>query len=177
MPLDLDRFKNALASFPSGICIVTTADPAGKPWGFTASAFSSLSLDPPLVLVCLDRRADSHDAFYNAGHFAISILAAHQLHLAIRFATKGIGKFEGIATALGSQTGVPLIPDAVVHLECRMHQTLPAGDHTILIGEVLVADLTNAEPLVTHNRRYGIFSEQMLDPVTGLAAQEQHRQA
>lgn len=175
MPLDVDRFKSALASFPSGICIVTTADRQGRTWGFTASAFSSLSLDPPLVLVCLDRRADSHDAFSSAPHFAVSILAAHQLHLAIRFATKGIEKFEGLVVALGSETGVPLIPEAVVHLECQMHQTLSAGDHTILIGEVLVADLSDGEPLVTHNRRYGVFSEQLLDPTTGRIAQEQHR--
>jgi flavin reductase ActVB len=175
MPLDQTRFKNALASFPSGICIVTTADREQRPRGFTASAFSSVSLDPPLVLVCIDRRAESHDAFSTAEKFGISILAAGQLHLAIRFATRGIEKFDGVATTAGSETGVPLIPEAVVQLECRMHQALPAGDHTILIGEVVVAELTEGEPLVTHNRRYGVFSEQLLDLATGRVIQEQHR--
>ncbi|MGI8553259.1 MAG: flavin reductase family protein [Dehalococcoidia bacterium] len=160
MPLDINVFKDALASFPSGITICTTQDAAGRAWGFTASAFSSLSLDPPLILVCLDRRAESHDAFFGADRFAVSILAAHQLPLAIRFATRGLEKFEGVTTTLGSETNVPLIPEAVVHLECRMHQALPVGDHTILVGEVVAASFNEDEPLITHSRRYGTFQAQ-----------------
>ncbi|HTE85522.1 MAG TPA: flavin reductase family protein [Dehalococcoidia bacterium] len=157
MPLDPAVFRDALGHFPSGVCVVTTIDPQGRSWGFTASAFSSLSLEPPLILVCLDREADSHDAFYNAGGFAVSILASHQMVLATHFATRGIEKFDGVAIATGSELSLPLIPEAVVHLECRMHQTIPVGDHTILVGNVAGAVVNDGEPLVFHARRYGIM--------------------
>jgi flavin reductase ActVB len=145
MPVDPAVFRDAMGHFPSGVCVVTTIDPQSKPWGFTASAFSSLSLEPPLILVCLDRRADSHDAFYSAGSFAVSILASHQVSMAVHFATRGIEKFEGVTLASGQELRLPLIPEAVVHLECSMHQTIPVGDHTILVGNVF------------HARRYGIM--------------------
>lgn len=165
MAMDVAAYKDALARFPSGVCVVTTVDESERPWGFTASAFCALSLDPPLVLVCLDQRADSHATFVAANGFAISILASHQMALALRFATRAIEKFEGVAIRYGSATGLPLIPEAVVHLECRMHQTVPIGDHTILVGEVVGAVVAEGEPLVTHNRQYGAFLERRRDTV------------
>jgi flavin reductase ActVB len=158
MPLDLAAFRSALGHFPSGVCVVTTIDSDERPWGFTASAFCSLSLDPPLILVCLDQKADSHTAFANAGHFAVSILASHQQSLAARFATKGMEKFSGITTEPGLETALPLIPEAVVHLECGMHQRIGVGDHTILVGEVMRAAVNESvEPLVYHARQYGVM--------------------
>lgn len=157
MPLDPAAFRAALSRFPSGVCIVTTQEVGGRPRGFTANAFSSLSLEPPLVLVCLDKKAESHDAFRVAPGFAVSILASHQMPLANLFAAKGPEKFEGIAVDAGDETGLPLIPEAVAHLECRMHQTIPVGDHTILVGEVIGAAVFEGEPLVYHNRRFGLF--------------------
>lgn len=157
MPLDPVIFRAALGRFPSGVCVVTTEEIGGRPRGFTASAFSSLSLEPPLVLVCLDQRAESHDAFSSAPAFAISILASHQMWLANQFASKAVEKFEGIEVDRGLETGLPVIPESVVHLECRMHQTIPVGDHTILVGEVVGADVFDGEPLVYHNRQYGHF--------------------
>jgi flavin reductase ActVB len=157
MPLDPTVFRNALGHFPSGVCVVTTIDAQGKSWGFTASAFSSLSLEPPLILVCLDRKADSHDAFYNAGGFAVSILASHQARLSTQFATKGSEKFDGVTLESSTELALPLIPEAVVHLECRMHQTIPVGDHTILVGHVVGAVVNEGEPLVFHARRYGVM--------------------
>jgi flavin reductase ActVB len=156
--LDPAIFRNALGHFPSGVCVVTTVDPLGRSWGFTASAFSSLSLEPPLILVCLDRQADSHDAFFNAAGFAVSILSAHQMGLAMRFATKGPEKFEGVTIDNGPELGMPLIPEAVVHLECNMHQAIPVGDHTILVGNVVGAIVDEGqEPLVYHARRFGVM--------------------
>jgi flavin reductase ActVB len=157
MPLDLDTFRNAMGHFPSGVCVVTTVDGSGRSWGFTASAFSSLSLQPPLILVCLDHKADSHDAFSQAGTFAVSILASNQMSIAARFATRGVDKFEGQEIQKGGELQMPLIPQAVVHLECGMHRTIPVGDHTILIGEVKAATVNEGEPLVYHARRYGIM--------------------
>jgi len=138
--------------------VITTVDRDARPWGFTASAFCSLSLDPPLILVCLDQKADSHATFASAGHFAVSILASHQQSLAARFATKGMEKFVGISTEPGQETTSPLIPEAVVHLECHMHQRIAVGDHTILIGEVMRAAVNESvEPLVYHARQYGVM--------------------
>lgn len=157
--VDLQAFRDAMARFASGVTVVTTVDGSGSPWGFTASAFSSLSLDPPLILVCLDKRAESHGVFDQADHFAISILAAHQKDTAMRFATRGADKFGGFEVQPGEATRLPLIPEAMVHLECRMHDRLPGGDHTILIGEVLRAHSEDRSPLLHHNRAFGSFQE------------------
>lgn len=153
-------FRNAMAQFASGVTVVTTRDVDGVPWGFTASAFSSLSLDPPLVLVCLEKKADSHPAFERADQFAVSILAEHQGDTALRFATRGADKFGGLDMVEGEATGLPLVPDAMVHLECRIHDRLPGGDHTILIGEVLTARIEDKPPLLHYNRRFGAFQPQ-----------------
>jgi flavin reductase ActVB len=158
--LDLMEFRNAMARFPSGVTVAITTDPDGKQYGFTASAFSSLSLDPPLLLVCLDKKAESHPAFHGSGHFTVSILAADQLATAMRFASKGVDKFEGIPVKPGPVSGVPLIDGAAVQLDCRTHQHLEGGDHTIIVGEVLWAASTENDPLVHFNRRFGRFTDE-----------------
>ena len=151
-------FRNAMARFASGVTVVTTTSEQGEPVGFTASAFSSLSLDPPLVLVCLEKKADSHAAFERAEQFAISILAEGQDDAAWRFASRGTDKFSGFESVPGPKTGLPLVPGALVHLECRMHERLPGGDHTILIGQVLTAQTDDgAAPLLHYNRLMGRF--------------------
>ena len=158
---DQTAFRNAMAQFASGVTIVTTRDEEGTPRGFTASAFSSLSLDPPLILVCLDRKADSHAAFEAAEHFAVSILAEGQGETAMRFARSGADKFGGFEVEPGSVTGMPVIPGALAHLECRMHDRLPGGDHTILVGEVLFAHTDERlRPLLHYNRAFGSFAPQ-----------------
>lgn len=160
VPLALDptAFKNALARFASGITIVTAHDADGRRVGFTASSFASLSLDPPLILVCLGTNAECYPAFARAPHFAVSILAAGQEALARRFATKGIDKFAGLPLCRGDETGLPLIPGAVARLQCRTRDRLAGGDHVILVGEVLAADSDDGPPLLYLNRRYGDFA-------------------
>lgn len=154
-PMD---FRNALARFASGVTVVTTVAADGTPFGFTASAFSSLSLEPPLVLVCLENKAESMPAFQHAEHFGISVLAEGQDDAAWRFAKRGTDKFGGFVVTRGQATGSPLIPGALVHLECRMHERLPGGDHTILVGEVLLAASDDARaPMVHYNRDFGRF--------------------
>lgn len=155
--LDAVDFRNAMARFASGVTVVTTHDDTGRPVAFTASAFSSLSLEPPLILVCLDRKADSYPAFEAAGHFTVSVLAAHQGEHGMRFATKSADKFAGVTVEPGPLTGMPLIPEALVHLECRTHQQLDGGDHVIIVGEVLRAQSNDSEPLLHFNRRFGRF--------------------
>src|SRR5437763_1095455 len=146
--LDPAQFRNAMARFPSGVTIVTTRDPDGRLWGFTASAFSSLSLDPPLLLVCLDKKADSHPAFHEAGHFGVSILAVGQDKAAMQFATRGIEKFAGLPITEAPNSGVPLIAGAAAQMECKTHQHYDGGDHTIIVGEVLHAESWDVEPLL-----------------------------
>ena len=154
---DQMAFRNAMARFASGVTVVTTHEDGGKPVAFTASAFSSLSLDPPLILVCLERKADSFPAFQAAGHFTVSILAAHQADHGMHFAAKSADKFAGVSVEAGEVTGMPLIPEALVHLECRVRQRLDGGDHVIIVGEVLRAQSNDQEPLLHFNRRFGRF--------------------
>ena len=155
--VDSTAFRNAMARFASGVTVVTTRDDGGTAWGFTASAFSSLSLEPPLILVCLDKKAESHAAFDRATRFAVSILAEGQAAAALHFATRSDDKFAGFEVERGPETGLPLIPGAMVYLECRMHERLPGGDHTILLGEVLHAFNNERRPLLHFNRQFGVF--------------------
>ena len=145
--LDHDLFKQALSCFPSGVTLVTTTDSDGRNWGFTASAFSSLSLDPPLVLVCLSKTADCCGAFTSASTFGINILRREHEPLAMRFATKGQDKFAGGEFRKGN-LGVPVLPDAVATLECTTDTLVPAGDHTILIGLVRHAKVQDGHAVI-----------------------------
>jgi flavin reductase ActVB len=151
--LDKQTFRNAMANFPSGVTIVTTIDRSGKKWGFTASSFSSVSMDPPLVLVCLAKSAESHASFKAAGRFSINVLKTEHEALAYRFAKKGIDKFAGVSTLREAEGGI-LFNDALVTLGCRTHSLVDAGDHTILLGEVTRADVNPGEPLLHYDRRF-----------------------
>ncbi|MEO8541084.1 MAG: flavin reductase family protein [bacterium] len=157
--LDSVAFRSAMSMFASGVTIVTSIDRMEQRCvGFTASAFSSLSLDPPLVLVCLDRKAESHRAFQGARSMGISILAESQTELAMRFARKGEEKFIG-GTSPGEVTGCPLVDGAVAQLECELEHLLPGGDHSILVGRVLRAAVhTSDRPMVHFNRQFGGFA-------------------
>lgn len=146
-----------MARFASGVTVVTARNADGAFVGFTASAFSSLSLDPPLLLVCLQKDADCYAAFMESADFAVSILAHGQDHIAIRFATKSIDKLMDTPVTAGTIAGLPLVTGASAHCECRMQQRVDGGDHTILIGEVVRAEVSDAEPLLHYNRHFGRF--------------------
>src|SRR5688572_7992740 len=111
MPMDDARFKEAMSHFSSGVTVVTT-EHDGTPYGLTVASFASVSLHPPLVLVCIEKTAKSHDAIHNAGHFGVSILAQPQADVSGRFASKADDKFAGITTRRG-QHGMPLIDGAI----------------------------------------------------------------
>lgn len=148
-----DLFRAALSRWASGVTVVTTTDADGRNHGFTASAFSSVSLDPALVLVCLDNRANCFDAFDKSEGFVIHLLAQGQEGLAGKFASKGADKFAGTDVRL-SERGLPLLPGALARLECRTERRIPGGDHLILIGEVHHADQGDGEPLVYYQRGF-----------------------
>lgn len=156
--LDPADFKAAMSKFASGVTVVTTTSTDGTPFGFTASAFTSLSLNPPLVLVCLDRHAECFDAFQSADQFGLSILRHGQDALAWRFATRGADKFGNGDLSSGALTGMPLVDGALARLECDMDQRVDGGDHVILIGRVLSAVTNDGEPLLFHARSFGRFA-------------------
>jgi flavin reductase (DIM6/NTAB) family NADH-FMN oxidoreductase RutF len=119
----------------------------------TVSSFASLSLHPPLVLVCVEKSLKTHDAITAAGRFGVSILGADQAHLSGRFASRIDDKFEGVETERG-ELGVPLIANALTTLECHLHAQLSGGDHTIFVGEVASVRTREGSPLVYFRAGY-----------------------
>jgi flavin reductase (DIM6/NTAB) family NADH-FMN oxidoreductase RutF len=148
-------FREALSRFASGVVIVTCYGAEG-PVGFTVSAFSSVSLDPPLVLVCVARTASAYDAIVSAGSFGISILEAKQAWVASQFARQGVDRFAGIE--LRADAGVPLIEGAIAQLVCARHALHEAGDHTIVVGAVVDVRHSPGDALIHYAREFGAFS-------------------
>ncbi len=146
-------FAEAMSRFPAGVTIVTTTDAGGEPRGFTASAFAALSAEPPLVLVCLDNRARCREAFMTARAFAVSILRPDHREVALRFAAKRDDKFSGGQFAV-DERGLAHLADALASLSCDVHERVPGGDHTILIGRVVAATIGHGEPAVYFNRGF-----------------------
>jgi flavin reductase ActVB len=138
---------DAMAHWPTGVAVVTTADRGGWWWGFTAGAFSFVSQRPPLVSVGLDRQAECRSTFVSADAFAVHVLRAGQEELAERFAGGRGGDFDGVAVECGFED-VPLLGDVAVRLECRGADVVPAGDHVLLLGEVIRARTGPGDPLV-----------------------------
>jgi flavin reductase (DIM6/NTAB) family NADH-FMN oxidoreductase RutF len=150
--IDDARFRQAMGGFASGVTVVTTAH-AGRLFGITVSSFCSLSLTPPLVLICIDQQAATHAAISAAGMFAINILAEDQEYLSRRFATQDAHKFlEGTYTR--SANGVPLLNGALVQIECTLQAALPGGDHTIFTGLVTAAQAREGRPLLYYRSGY-----------------------
>jgi flavin reductase (DIM6/NTAB) family NADH-FMN oxidoreductase RutF len=147
-PIDAGTFRHALGRFPSGVTIVTVRDDRGRDFGMTVSAFASLSLDPPLVLVCIGDDATIAGNVAEAGHFAVSVLAENQAPLAELFADTGAERFANTAVVRGT-TGLALMQGAVAHLECAIVARHRGGDHTIVVGEVLAANaVEDGRPLI-----------------------------
>lgn len=153
MALDPSTFRAALGRFASGITIITARDADGRDGGMTVSAFSSLSLDPPLILVCVDRAASAGPVFDTAEHYAVNILADDQEALSRRFAQKDVDRFDGVGFTRSS-LGVPLLDGALATLECRATARHPGGDHSILIGEVIEVTLHEGHPLLYYRSGY-----------------------
>lgn len=147
MSVSASEFRAALRHFPAGVTVVTTRDGDGAPCGLTASAFTSVSLEPPLVLVCIDHAATSYPAFEACGWFAINMLGKSQEHLSRRFAASIPDKFVGIGYREG-RGGLPVLEDVVAALECRVVHRYPGGDHTIFVGQVEGASVTAGSPLL-----------------------------
>ncbi|MCS0504291.1 flavin reductase family protein [Ancylobacter mangrovi] len=144
---DHGHFRRALGRFATGITVVTTRTAHGKLEGLTANSFSSVSLDPPMVLWSLRRQAPSLESFATSGCFAVNVLGTHQQHLCRHFATPRDDKFAAVPHSIGDH-GSPLIEGAIARFECRTEQVIEAGDHLIFLGRVLRAAHRDGEPLI-----------------------------
>jgi flavin reductase ActVB len=151
--MDSNLFRRACAQFATGVAIASVLDPQGLPHGMTINSFTSVSMEPPLVLICIDRTCNLLAVFERAEYYGLSFLGQDQQPLSARFAQRGQDRFDGTPWVAGS-TGVPLIPDALAHLQCRVTDTVPAGDHVVLIAEVISADIHSGTPLLFYESGY-----------------------
>jgi flavin reductase (DIM6/NTAB) family NADH-FMN oxidoreductase RutF len=151
------EFKQVLARWPSGVTVVTTQD-NGVAYGMTASSFTSVSLHPPLISVCLDRQARTLAAIQSSGVFAVNVLAHDQAAVSARFASAEDEAYKFERAPLPGVRGCPLIAGAVAHLECGVFQQVEAGDHIILLGVVEHVSGAGGAPLLYLQGKYGRFA-------------------
>lgn len=144
MALDANGFRKVMGSLAAGVTVVTMLDRDGRPWGLTATAVCSVSLEPPLILVCVDRQADCYEAFLKAEAFTVNLLREDQQWLSHQFSRKTIDKFEGVLHRQGNNEA-PILADVLGYVECRMHAQYPGGDHTIFLGEAVGFSVTPSE--------------------------------
>jgi flavin reductase (DIM6/NTAB) family NADH-FMN oxidoreductase RutF len=154
--VDQERFRSVMSRFASGVSIITTRN-AGVDYGLTASAVTSLSLDPPMLLICLNKASNTRDAIAEVQAFAVNILREDQSELARRFATSQPGKFEGQNISYG-ELGVPLLDNMLATMECRVVEIVSGGTHSIFLAEVQTAQATAEMPLAYFRGRMGRFT-------------------
>jgi flavin reductase (DIM6/NTAB) family NADH-FMN oxidoreductase RutF len=159
MTFDVRAFRTALGSFPTGVAVVTTSASAQHHMGITVNSFTSVSLDPPLVLWCLDKKSDRYHAFTSAKSYTVSILGTDHQDVSSRLARQGSHSLEGIGLN-DTELGPPALSDALAVFECRAEAVHDAGDHAILIGRVLrFSRHAHGEPLVFFRGRYGSLAQ------------------
>jgi len=154
MAVEPAEFRRILGHWTTGVAIISTLTEQGEPRGLTANAVASVSLEPPLVLACVEHEADTHGSIRAAGFFAVSMLPQSAERTARRFASEDAeSKFGGIAWH-GELTGAPILDEALAWVDCRLHAAHEAGDHTIFVGEVVAGDAVEGEPLVFYRGGY-----------------------
>jgi flavin reductase (DIM6/NTAB) family NADH-FMN oxidoreductase RutF len=151
--ISADDFRKVLSHFASGVTIITTCDGDGRPTGLTASAFTSVSLEPPLVLVCVAHKSQSYPALLERGRFAVNFLRSDQEDLSRRFATSRLDKFDGVPHRI-SPLGVPVLTEALAHVECVTVNRHVEGDHTVFIGRVEDCGTSDGAPLLYFRGKY-----------------------
>jgi flavin reductase (DIM6/NTAB) family NADH-FMN oxidoreductase RutF len=157
MPFDSKKQRQIMGQFATGVTVVTTGGPAG-PHGLTANAVASLSLDPPLVLVAVEKRAHSLDYITKNGCFAVNILRLEQEEISRRFATPGPKDFGDLDT-ITIGTTAPVLRDCLAFVDCRVVEILPGGDHEIFVGEIVAGEVHGGKPLLYHAGGYQRLAE------------------
>jgi flavin reductase (DIM6/NTAB) family NADH-FMN oxidoreductase RutF len=153
MVIHAQELRRVMGHFATGVTVITTRDKNGVPTGLTANAFLSLSLDPPLALISVDKSAQCYACFECDNGFTVNFLHEDQEELSRRFATKGIDKFAGLQWHEGSN-GAAVLDGVLGYVECKIRQCLDGGDHTIIIGEILNADASGERPLIFYKGKY-----------------------
>lgn len=158
--IDRKTFRTVLGRFATGVTVVTTMQGSQRV-GITVNAFTSLSLDPPLVLICIDRTSRVHDALLESGSFAVNFLAANQANISTCFASNSDRRYRdfGGATSHPVATGAPIIDGCLGYVDCKIVNTFPGGDHTIIIGHVEALDASDDAPLLYYRGQYATLSE------------------
>jgi flavin reductase (DIM6/NTAB) family NADH-FMN oxidoreductase RutF len=156
-PIERHLFLRVMGSFASGVTVITVMGDDGTPHGFTASAISSLSMEPRMLLLCVNEHSATLQLMKDASSFGVNILAADQQEVAQQFATRHDERFAGIRWRPGAVTGAPIIDGSLAYAECRLADTCQGGDHVIVMGEILAADAHEAEPLLYFRGRYGTY--------------------
>ena len=156
---DTRKLRDTFGCFATGVTIVSTVNGSGEYFGLTANSFTSLSLDPPLVLFCLDYKALSFDAFRETSHFIVNVLGEGQEDLSSHFARSSVDKWNGVDYEIW-RTGCPVLPDSIAVLECLTVARHEGGDHLIIIGQVerIQYDESETKPLLYYKGRYGAIS-------------------
>ena len=153
MAMDFQELRRIMGQFATGVTVITTKDKSGTPFGLTANGFTSVSLSPPLVLVCVDKATQCYSCFEQSKIFAVNVLSEEQEEISRRFATKGIEKLTGIKWHQG-ETGVALLDGAIGFIECKVVHGYEGGDHTIYVGEVTNATAAEGQPLLFFKGKY-----------------------
>ncbi len=154
MSIEKRDFRRVMGSFAASVTVVTTLDPDGSPHALTATAFTSVSIDPPLCLVCVDKASRAHRPMALGRKFAVNILSVEQQHWSAHFSSTLDDKFTGVKWEPGPDTGCPLLPGTLAWAECEVLDIFRGGDHDIFIGRVLAAEALEGEPLVYWRSRY-----------------------
>jgi flavin reductase (DIM6/NTAB) family NADH-FMN oxidoreductase RutF len=152
--LDPAIFRNMFGGFPSGVTVVTAASEDGVPVGLTVSAVMSVSLDPPLLAVCLQNAKFTLDVIQSQGLFAVNFLASHQAAVSTNFARGEHDKFAAVDWISSERARVPILHDVRAHAECRVESVIPAGDHTLIIGRIVAGSVNEKVPLAYCSRQY-----------------------
>ena len=153
MTVDPKELRRVMGHFATGVTVITTKDIHGAPYGLTANAFMSLSLDPPLALISVDKTAQCYGCFDASKVFAVNFLSDEQEEISRRFATKGIDKFAGIQWREGSN-GAALLAGVIGYVECRFKESHDGGDHAIIVGEIVNAGASGGRPLLFFQGKY-----------------------
>ncbi len=151
MAFDGKELRKIMGSFATGVTVITTD--SEPPTGLTANSVTSLSLDPPLILFAVEKKAGSLAAFNETRRFAVSILTTAQQDISNRFATPGPKDFSGLSIKT-AETGAPILADALAWADCRVTDVLPGGDHDIFVGEVVAGDVSDGDPLLYYSGKY-----------------------
>jgi flavin reductase (DIM6/NTAB) family NADH-FMN oxidoreductase RutF len=156
--IDQDTFRRTCGRFATGVAVATVAGTDGTPFGLTVNSFTSVSCCPPLVLVCVDYRSSLLPHFRGSAYYGINILSENQRQLSVRFSQRQPDRFDGIEWMQGV-CGVPLIRGCLACMECSVSQTIEAGDHAVLIAEVVRAEIRDGKPLLYYKSGYSSLAE------------------